>query len=397
MTMYDCRSNKKNQRLVLSSSVLIAAMLNIQYLNLLITELIYKAENVLVVLFLLIAVMCLCVLISLRIKLKVTFFFLPIFLIVVFCLNVLLGYIDFYDALKMLIFLLIPYIIMLLPLNVELILRSILFLSIFAFPFLNIIFRNVSIGNTAISASMGNSYMMLPFALSAILHFWYYRSKKILYYLIYAINIIITWKLVLYSSRGVLLAIGTLIILIFYFSSQKNKKLAILLIITSISVFTLMIINLESILMNFEIVLNSIGIKSSFIDKNLHLIGYGDISNGRMRLYKLAITGIKNSFLIGNGIETFGINNGLLTSYPHNLILQILYEGGIVLLSPFIYIFYTGIKSLLKVNINQDTSILFMLLFSVSIPRLMVSQDFWLTVSFWMLIGFLLILKNRIN
>ena len=66
----------------------------------------------------------------------------------------------------------------------------------------------------------------------------------------------------------------------------------------------------------------------SFFVKMNKMIALNDISNGREPVYEAAIAGIKNAPLLGNGIEAFPAYTAY--SYPHNFILQLVYEGGIL-------------------------------------------------------------------
>src|SRR5699024_8937004 len=88
------------------------------------------------------------------------------------------------------------------------------------------------------------------------------------------------------------------------------------------------------------------------------------------------------------------INNG---SYPHNILLHLLIEGGVLLVIPFILIIISTLKTFLKPWFNNqyfdELRLLIIFLFVISLPRLMLSTYLWKIQSFWLLI-FIVILVN---
>jgi hypothetical protein len=127
------------------------------------------------------------------------------------------------------------------------------------------------------------------------------------------------------------------------------------------------------------------GIEIEAISKMIRLQDEdGDLSNGRNYLNTLTWDGILASPLLGNGLDQFD-NNYPGESYPHNFLLQILYDGGIwlfLILSP---IFIRSIKFLRSRTYNEYA--MYMTLFFASVPGALFSQDLWAIPILWMFFG----------
>ena len=70
-------------------------------------------------------------------------------------------------------------------------------------------------------------------------------------------------------------------------------------------------------------------INSNFINKMLKLRAEQNVSNNREDLYTLSFNLIPNHPIFGHGISSFAFYTGEV--YPHNLFVQLLFDGGIVL------------------------------------------------------------------
>lgn len=135
---------------------------------------------------------------------------------------------------------------------------------------------------------------------------------------------------------------------------------------------------ISNYLAQFDISLN-------VIDKFLRLNNAGDMTNGRDDIDKVAWEGIWNSPIIGHGTSQFDKYTGL--GYPHNFILQMLYDGGIVLAS---IVFIPIARSLLQKKrlISEEEFILLLCLFFASVPGALFSGDLWNSIVLWMFFGF---------
>jgi hypothetical protein len=262
------------------------------------------------------------------------------------------------------------------------------------FPFVDLL-KNYTKTFSYTRIDMGLSYALLPVVIAAITHFIYYRKSANLFIWIgYIFNAYCLFLLIFGGSRGVLVSI----LFFFWFLSlnkfvNKNgssefinhRKLWFLfscfLIIISLILF-------ENIIVIVHESLSSLGIEIAFVEKNYYLLqSAGDISNNRMTLYGQALEGFANSPIWGNGIGSFQYYTGV--AYPHNIILELLYEGGLILATPIILILLIGMLKVLTGKVKSKDEYLYVaLLIASSMPRLMVSASFWSIQIFWLLVAF---------
>ena len=137
-----------------------------------------------------------------------------------------------------------------------------------------------------------------------------------------------------------------------------------------------------------ETVLGIFNINIEAISKNLELIEKGNVDNGRNEVFDKAIEGIKEHPFIGNGIGDYAEK---YVTYPHNLLLQSWYEGGIIFFLLMLTVFLYSVYILLfDKNVDLNRKYMLILFFSISIVRLMLSYEFWREISFGMYLYFVL-------
>lgn len=91
--------------------------------------------------------------------------------------------------------------------------------------------------------------------------------------------------------------------------------------------------------------------------------------------------------LFGHGISTFAANTGM--AYPHNFLLQLLYDGGFLLFCPVaIPLVWYAVGTLRRCN--RSTWMLFLLLFCSAVIRALFSADLWKQELLWFSFGILL-------
>ncbi|MFB9861017.1 O-antigen ligase family protein [Salinicoccus siamensis] len=240
---------------------------------------------------------------------------------------------------------------------------------------------------TSGTISMSYSYAFLPSICATIIFLIYYLKESNLIILIgCAFNIYLLWLVVTDGSRGALLAIAFLIVLLITNRYKKghhkvNKWIIYILLIGILY----LIVDFNNFIRSLYHFTHNYGFSLNIIDKTYSKSLEGDALNNREYIYGLAVEGIKQSPIIGHGIGSFEIKYG---GYPHNLLLQLLYEGGIILttvvLGPILYGFIWLYKK--KTN-NFNISMLIILLSSIGIPRLLFSANVWSRESFWLLFG----------
>lgn len=138
--------------------------------------------------------------------------------------------------------------------------------------------------------------------------------------------------------------------------------------------------------------LRTFGIDSYQMDKMITLYEMGDITDGRSEINELAIKGIIKSPLYGYGLSASQpITN---YAYPHNFILQLLLDGGILL---FAAIMLPMISNLIRLKRKGTMGeyLLIITLFFASVPGALFSLDVWENPRFWLFMGFLLSAQFR--
>lgn len=137
-----------------------------------------------------------------------------------------------------------------------------------------------------------------------------------------------------------------------YFVSKKDSKLINKLINFSI----ILLVGTGTLL----ILANYIPEIMNVVNRFVLLFKNGDLANGRVELYKLAITLWEKHMIFGNGWGSFAYNyplyfkstSGLLTNDAHNVYIQLLCEVGIVgalfVITIMLYVFISAYKNIVK-------------------------------------------------
>ncbi len=265
--------------------------------------------------------------------------------------------------------------------------------------------NNISLSTNVYSRiSMGASYAILPCVAAAIIHFTFFKNNNWLNILGYFANMILLVILLTQGSRGAVLSIVLLIFLIFYVKlTQKFRSdfSFVKLFIFNITMILSLIImlNIESILLWSYKLLQENGIEIATLLKSYDLVNsYGlvGILNFREEIYKNSFNLFLESPLWGQGIGVYG---DIFGWYPHNLFLQLLCEGGLILALPIIFIllktFDLLFKSWSKDKMVDEWRYMLMLLLVVAIPRLLFSSYLWQQQAFWLMIFIYFVTWNR--
>lgn len=245
---------------------------------------------------------------------------------------------------------------------------------------------DVSFWNYTPGRRMSITYYMLPLFIALILDIVFFDkgkkfTKRLRKYILYLIvfYVYINFYLV-FASRGALVAIFVCLLLCLI-SKIKTRIRKILCTIVGFSIIIVLYISMQNILMSINELLNSMNIYSVTLERTIELFEEENVGNGRDGVYENAINGIKEHPFLGNGIGDF---DNKYQTYPHNVVLQAWYEGGIinmiVILVPIIYSIYLMTFSN---KISNDNKYLLILLFSISTVRLMISYEYWKDNYFW--------------
>ena len=270
--------------------------------------------------------------------------------------------------------------------------------EIMIFPFWGIFFLDNLLSqktvDTAESGSlMGLSYTLLvPIVANIIYLFSYFpkddKKNKIAVLLFSLPNIAYAMQIFLFGSRGPLLTILVLPLILFLLSRTEQNKLKTkpIFVVLACFLFTIIYINFFPILEYISNIGQSVfQVRIAAVEKMLFFNEMGTIDNGRNNIATIAIQSIyENPW--GYGVDQFYNNTGVI--YPHNFILQILYDGGIILGSFFIILLI--LKTIKKwKNYRYNEFSVFLLLFFISVPSALVSHDLWEIGALWLFFGLL--------
>lgn len=145
----------------------------------------------------------------------------------------------------------------------------------------------------------------------------------------------------------------------------------------------------------FDIVLNVI-LKYGIYPRSLVQILNGSFfrAGSRLNLYQQVVDGIKNGFVLGQGIMA---DRFLLGTYSHNIILELIYSFGIVGVMAILWIAWLVIRFYRK-NRNVKEKLIFSVFFSQAFCQLMISDSFWYNTYFWVSLALLVNFSfNRYN
>lgn len=240
--------------------------------------------------------------------------------------------------------------------------------------------------------SMGLSYALLVPVMANLIYLLFFYDKNQTWlkkaFLIFfsACNIYYLIMMMTYGSRGPFLCIFSMILFYFVIKYKEGWGIVIYKQRMFILCVGLVLVSLffESILVYFSELLKGYDISLNIIDKFLRKGEEGDMTNGREPLVNMAWNGFLNAPLIGHGTAQFERNTGGI--YPHNFLLQILYDGGITLflliLIPLGRAFMEKIK-----KITKDEFVILFMFFFFSVPGALFSGDLWQAYRIWLFFG----------
>lgn len=274
--------------------------------------------------------------------------------------------------------------------DARILLRGTMIFPIFAIFKLDTVFATTKDWTDYVSMDVSYGFL-IPIAAAIIYSFLYLHDDRLivrtLMLVIVAVNSVFGAILFVRGSRGSLLSVILLILFIYsvkhktngYGVSYSKGKIGTFL-------FVLFFLLLGYVFFVGVIVdiLATMGIKSYALSKIIELENMGDISNGRSALNLITLNGIIEHPILGNGFDRFNANTNLL--YPHNFVLQILYDGGllffIVLMIPVI----KGTFRLYKMCTIDEYAVLTFLIFS-SVPGALFSHNLYSDGILWMYFG----------
>lgn len=244
-------------------------------------------------------------------------------------------------------------------------------------------------------SSMGEVYSFIAGFIALILCVF---SKKIhnnslLRIFFVSALVIYIYKFSLVNTRGAFLTVVVFFALYMLVFLIKSR----IIMFFSILIFTFVCIfisnNLLKILIFSEELLNYFSINLEVLNKSIRLLELEKFDHNRDWYYEYAINGINNNLFFGQGIGSFELQTGRV--YIHNIYLQLLFEGGIFYLIPFIFVGILLLKVILsKRTFELDFQLLIIILVSSSLVKLLFSETYLKEQKFMMLILLILVRKK---
>jgi O-antigen ligase len=156
----------------------------------------------------------------------------------------------------------------------------------------------------------------------------------------------------------------------------------------------ILILNIENIIIGVYNLAVNAGYDLKFLSKTIRMMRESNTLNGRESIFSTTISGIAQAPVLGHGISTFYYYTGI--EYPHNFILQMLYDIGFVGFSLVFIPFLFGIWRFCKAC-DSDSYLIGVLLFSASVPGALFSHDLWVNITLWATLSFFIgfATKNR--
>ena len=253
----------------------------------------------------------------------------------------------------------------------------------------------VSIDFEAISANSGGeyenvaavfmdiSYKTLVFVITGIIMVviedkWYMKLMAGMISLPYMIISFV------YGARGALLSVFVFALLFWLVLAKdqrtfwKRVTVSCLLCVFLWALFPLLIKSAFTFLDAHEIEARSI---ERLYDS---VTSESSMSYGRELLAKQAASGIIGSPVWGNGIGSFDSFSGV---YPHNIVLQLMYEGGALLAIPLLLLLLNGFVVMLDCRFRSEYRLFMLVLLCSGIIELFLSSHLWMSLFFWLFIG----------
>lgn len=243
--------------------------------------------------------------------------------------------------------------------------------------------------------SMMRSYAFLVPVMANILYFLlYYKidrlGKSYSFWLVSLVNTVYLLKILSSGSRGPFFCIVSLIIFHWVVKKDENgklrwsagKNLTVGMAIAAVGAF------FQEVMFGLSTLLHEFGIYLNVIDKFVRkAVENGDMSNGRALIYTTCLEEIPEKPFFGHGMDLFEYYTGIV--YPHNFILQIFYDGGLMLaLLLLLPVVWYLIKKI-RFGSHETFSMTLFLLF-VSVPGALMSSDLWQNERLWLFFGAML-------
>ena len=280
------------------------------------------------------------------------------------------------------VFFVIPFLLCsIINVEIEFVIKMVLLFSCGGLFFIDKIFV---VDEIISSIYMGTSYAFLTPIVASVVYFALPTKKNVFFTFLACSNIVYLGEIVLHGSRGTILGFFCACLLLFSFSKKDRDKKYMRLILLCLLVIGIYFYFWDIVEFVYSF-LSANGMRVRIIEKLIKLQMAEGVLNGRDIVYQITVDGIKEKLFLGHGISSFDYYTNL--DYPHNILLQMLYDTGIV---GSLMIFIPVLVGIRNVFLGEDKNKLFwgIFLFSISIPRSLFSGNVWEIPSLWLTLGF---------
>lgn len=237
-------------------------------------------------------------------------------------------------------------------------------------------------------------YMRFGYALLPTVFFSYisiFKGKtSITHWILFILSLI---SLVVFGARGAFLSFILFFLITFFLLRNVSISSKIIMLISIV----IGVISMPYLLSSLVTILDNYGIFSYSVSKYYDALYNNDFIStvsGRDSLYDYAINRISNFSVFGDPLNSCYLDSGGDFYYYHNIFLDLLVNFGLVITLIFVlFVLYLACRIFIRGSI--DEILVFMLLSTIPLVRLMVSSSLWLRPDFWLFLSFSLSLLDR--
>lgn len=262
------------------------------------------------------------------------------------------------------------------------VLRYIGLLSIVVIPFLLKI--DFSFGDeTDYGFWMGISYGCVKYVIALILLSLFIRQDNRKLQILYLISLIVYLSVFMsMASRGAILAI--IFSVVIFCIINKEYKLSKFIILTCTGIL-LIVVFWDPIISAFLNLFKTFGIHFYALEKIVTMEKFGDLSNGRSNIINDAVSYFVEAPVLGNGVAIYEYYNN---RYVHNVFVQLLIEGGLLLFSVICWYIVKAFRLMFSTSLSKGQRYFIAFLIGSGFIELLFSNYLWRSQSFWFIIGY---------
>jgi len=276
--------------------------------------------------------------------------------------------------------------------NARILIKAIMFFPTFAIFKMDKIFAFKVDWKDVISMDASYAFLV-PICAAIVYMYLYYREEekwdKVVTLVLFIINMIFFAQILQYGSRGPILSVLLMIVFLYLIKQPESIGVRKKEHLMAICIFGIIVLffSFYSMISVIGLIAEFNGVSFHFVEKIVALGAEEDLTNGRDMINGITINGIMDNPICGHGFDMFDAITGL--GYPHNVVLQLLYDGGIILFLCLVIPLIKSMSQLLS-NCTKGEYAVFTVLFFSSVPGAFFSGDSWGLAVFWLFYGYML-------